>query len=152
MKTAPLPGSRWFRWVSNLTLRVGVLTGVYLTTVMVLSVLAATRLAILEPVADLRNGVSYASFVFVSLVPVVCFLRSPMKMFVSAMCGWSILTVNYALMGVFFSNLHAGLGKTPFHLFVLGAAVYGVTAVALWVASMVASMREHPIAASRRRL
>jgi hypothetical protein len=152
MMPAPIPGSQWFRWVRNLTLRVGVLTGVFLTAVMVISVLAATQLPFLEPFADLRNGISYAAFALIALIPLTCFLRSPVKMFASAMCGWAILSVSYVVMGFFFVNLHTRLGKTPFHIFILGAAVYGVAAVALWVTGMVASLREHPVAATRRRM
>jgi hypothetical protein len=152
MTPSLLPGSRWFQWVRNFTLRVGVLTGLYLTAVMVISVLAASRLTFLQPVADLRNAVSYAAFVFFLLVPIFYFLRAPMRMFASAMCGWAILSVSYALMGFFFSDLHTRMGKTPFHLFILGAVVYGVSAVALWVAGMVVSLRHQPIAAHRRRM
>jgi hypothetical protein len=152
MMATPLPGSRWFRWVRNVTLRVGVLTGVYLTAVMVISILAATRLAFLEPLADVRNGIAYAAFVFFLLVPIAYFLRSPIKMFAAGMCGWAILSVDYALAGLFFIHLHDRLGKTPFHLFILGTLVYGVAAVASWVTGMVLQLRHQPIAATRRKL
>lgn len=152
MTPSLLPGSRWFQWVRNFTLRVGVLTGLYLTAVMVISVLVATRVEFLEPVADVRNGAAYAAFFFFMMIPIGCFLRSPVKMFASAMCGWAILSVNYALMGVFFIHLHDRLGKTPFHLFILGALVYGVSAVVSWVAGMVLLLRHQPIAAHRRRM
>lgn len=152
MMPAPIPGSHLFRWVRNVTLRVGVITGVFLTAVMLTSVLVATRLPFLEPFADLRNGISYAAFTLIALIPLMCFLRAPLKMFASAMCGWAMLSVSYVVMGFFFANLHTRLGKTPFHIFILGAAVYGVAAVALWVTGMVASLREHPMAATRRRL
>jgi hypothetical protein len=152
MTPSLLPGSRWFQWVRNLTLRVGVLTGLYLTAVMVISVLAATRVEFLEPVADVRNGVAYAAFFFFMMIPIGCFLRSPVKMFASAMCAWAILSVNYALMEIFFIHLHDRLGKTPFHLFILGALVYGVAAVVSWVAGMVLLLRHQPITATRRRM
>ncbi|MCL4523400.1 MAG: hypothetical protein M1451_05745 [Acidobacteria bacterium] len=152
MNATPLPGSRWFQWVRSFTLRVGVLTGLYLTGVMVSSVLAATRVGFLEPYADVRNGVAYAAFGFVLLIPIGCFLRAPIKLFAAGICGWAILTVNYALMGLFFVHLHDRLGKTPFHMFILGALVYGVAAVMSWVAGMVLSLREQPIAATRRRM
>lgn len=152
MNATPLPGSRWFQWVRNFTLRVGVLTGLHLTAVMLISVLAATRVGFLEPYADVRNGVAYAAFGFVLLIPIGCFLRAPIKLFAAGICGWAILTVNYALMGLFFVHLHDRLGKTPFHMFILGALVYGVAAVMSWVAGMVLSLREQPIAATRRRM
>lgn len=152
MTPSLLPGARWFEWVRNFTLRVGVLTGLYLTAVMVISVLAATRVGFLEPFANIRNAVAYAAFIFFMLIPLGCFLRSPLKLIASAMCGWAILSVSYALMGIFYSNLHTRLGKTPFHLFILGALVYGIAAVAAWVAGMVLSLREQPMAAHRRRM
>ncbi len=152
MTPSLLPGSQWFQWVRNFTLRVGVLTGVYLTAVMVISVLTATRVGFLEPVADVRNGVAYAAFACVMLIPIGCFLRAPVKLFAAGVCGWALLSVNYALMGIFFIHLHDRLGKTPFHLFILGALVYGVAAVVSWVAGMVLSLRHQPMAATKRRM
>jgi hypothetical protein len=148
----PLPGSRWFRWVHNFTLRVGVMTGLYLTAVMVIAILAANRIPFFDPVADVRNWTARAAFVFFMLIPIGCFLRSPVKMIASGMCAWAILSVNYALMGLFFTNLHARLGKTPFHVLILGALAYGMAAAASWVAGMVLLLRQQPIAASRRRM
>ena len=152
MMPAPIPGSHWFRWVHNVTLRVGVITGVFLTAVMVASVLVATRVPVFVPAADLRNGICYVSFGLIALIPIVCFLRSPMRMFTSAICGWAILCAGYVTMGFFFVNLHVRLNKTPFQVLILGMALYGVAAVVLWVAGMVASVRLQPMAASRRRL
>ena len=152
MTPSLLPGSQWFQWVRNFTLRVGVLTGLYLTAVMVISVLAATRVEFLESVADVRNGVAYAAFFFFMMIPIGRFLRAPVKLFAAGMCAWALLSVNYALMGIFFIHLHDRLGKTPFHLFILGALVYGVAAVMSWVAGMVLSLRHQPIAAHRRRM
>ncbi len=152
MTTTPLPGSRWFRWVHNFTLRVGVMTGLYLTAVMVIAILVANRVAFLEPFADFRNWTARAAFLFFLLIPIGCFLRSPVKMFASGMCAWAMLSVNYALMGLFFTNLHMRLGKTPFHVLILGALAYGMAAVASWVAGMVLLLRQQPIAASRRRM
>ncbi len=132
-----VPGSQWFQWVKNFTLRVGVLTGLYLTAVMVISILAATQLSFLEPYADIRNWTARAAFALFMLIPMGCFLKSPVRMFASGMCGWAILSVNYALMGLFYIHLYERLDKTPFHLFILGALVYGVAAVLSWVAGMV---------------
>lgn len=155
MTQTPLPGSRWFRWVHNFTLRVGVMTGLYLTAIMVIAILVANRLPFPEPgghFAEIRNWTARGAFLFVMLVPMACFLRAPVRMFASGMCAWAMLSVSYALMGLFFTNLHARLDKSPFHLFVLGAVVFGMAAVASWVAGMVMSMRHQPIAASRRRM
>ena len=164
MTSSLLPGSRWFQWVHNFTLRVGVLTGLYLTAVMVVAILVANRLPFVEHFAvanrlpffehfaEIRNWTSRGAFLFFLLIPIACFLRSPLKMFACGMCAWAMLCVNYALMGIFFTNLHLRLGKTPFHLLILGAMAYGVAAVASWVGGMVLALRAQPIAAPRRRL
>jgi hypothetical protein len=138
--------------VHNFTLRVGVMTGLYLTAVMVIAVCMANRLPLFEHLAEIRNWTARGAFLFFMLIPMACFLRAPVKMFASGMAAWAVLSVNYALMGLFFTNLHARLEKTPFQVLILGAVAYGVAAVASWVAGMVLSLRQHPIAASRRRM
>ncbi len=146
-----LPGLAWLEWLRNMPLRVGVLTGMYLSTVMVLAVLAATRLKFLEHFADVRNGVVMAAFFFIALIPVVFFRRHAVDLFISCMTGWLIFSLAYRGMGIFFNHLFDRLGKTPFHAFILGAIAYGMIAVVLWCASMVGVLRQQPIAAARRR-
>ncbi|HEX9760327.1 MAG TPA: hypothetical protein VGA40_05390, partial [Candidatus Acidoferrales bacterium] len=106
MPATRLPGYAWFAWLRNLTLRVGVLTGMYLIVVMVAALLAANRIPLLEPVADLRNWVARIAFGLVMLAPLVPFRRSPARLFASAMVGWLMLTLVYWWMGVPFENLH----------------------------------------------
>ena len=150
MKTSRLPGLAWFHWVRNLPLRVGVLTGVYLIAVMVVSVLAATRLPFLEPLALLRNLASYAAFALIALIPIASFMRRPASLFGCAVTAWGLFSVAYWVMGFFFVNLHARL-RPPFNAFVVGAVVYGLVAVFSWVASMALEARSQPVIASRRR-
>jgi len=151
MTHSPLFGGHWLEWVRNFTLRVGILTGAYLTAVMVISVLAATRVPFLEPFANFRNAAAYAAFAFFMLIPAVCFLRKPVQLFFSGMCGWVILSLGYAVMGMFFDHLHTRLRFTPFHLFILGALLYGLAAVVSWVLGMALSLRQQTIAARHRR-
>ncbi len=152
MTHSPLPGSRWFRWIHNITLRVGIIVGVHLTVVMVAAILVANRMPYLEPVADLRNWIARGAFLFFMLIPMAWFVRSPVKMLASGICAWAIFCASYAMMGLFFTNLHLRLGKSPFQVLILGAMTYGVAAAASWVAGMVLSLRQQPIAASRRRM
>ena len=146
-----LPGLAWLEWLRNLPLRVGVLTGMYLSLVMVLAVLAANRLPFLERVADIRNGVAMTAFFFIALIPVVSFRRHPVDLFVSSMTGWLIFVFAYRGMGIFFDHLFVRLGKTPFHAFILGAIAYGFTACVVWFGVMLAALRRQPVAAARRR-
>ncbi len=151
MSPTALPGIRWFSWLRNPTARVAVLTGVYLSVVMIAWLLLANRVPWLERYADLRNAIAGAVLALLMLIPIGSFLRSPARLFMSGVASWLLLSLVYALMGLFFENLHSRLNKTPFHLFVLGAAVYGLAAVVAWVVSMLLAARHHPIGSSRRR-
>ena len=141
-----LPGSRWLRWLRNTPLRTGVLTGIYLSAVMTVALLVANRLPALEPFADLRNWICSSVFLLVWLVPVAAFRNRPWWLFTSAGAGWLIFSLAYALAGIFFENLHTRLNKTPFHVFLLGAGIYAVVAVTLWVSGMARHAIEHGLA------
>ena len=53
-----LPGMRWFMWLRIASLRIGILTGIYLSCVFVAWLEVANRVAGLEPYAELRNLVA----------------------------------------------------------------------------------------------
>jgi hypothetical protein len=119
---------------------------------MVMSVLAATELSFLEPFAEIRNWAARGTFVAVMLIPLLCFVRKPLRLLGSGLLGWTMFALGYKLMGVFYNHLHDRLGKTPFHAFMLGAIFYLVAAAAAWVFGMLLEARHHPIAATRRKL
>lgn len=144
-----LPGSQWLSAVRNPTARMALLTGIYLTAVMVISLFIANRAPFLEPFADLRNAASYVAFILVMLVPLGVFIRRPAHAFFASTGAWFIFTMAYWLIGFYFDRLHLRFPR-PFHAFVLGAVMYGAVAVALWVASMAMEARRVPIAARRR--
>jgi hypothetical protein len=146
-----LPGSRWFQWIQNQPARIGVLTGSYLTAVMVVSLLVANRMPFLEPFAEVRNWAARILFALVMAVPVFSFARAPVKMFASSAMGWGILTLAYTLMGLWLELLYLRF-FSPFHLFVLGMSIYGIAAVVSWVASLALDARAQPVAGTRRRL
>lgn len=73
MAPTHLPGTAWLRWLKHRPLRLGLLTGIYLTAVMMVALLAANRLPTLEAYADLRNWICGSLFVLVALIPVATF-------------------------------------------------------------------------------
>jgi len=141
-----LPGAAWLKWLRNLPLRIGVLTGIYLTVVMVAGLLAANRLPELEVFADLRNWSCGVLFILIALIPVATFRRRPWSLFTSAASGWLVFSLAYWVAGIYFEHLHTRLNKSPFHVFLLGLGSYAVVAVALWVAEMTSAVLEHGIA------
>ncbi|MBI3668182.1 MAG: hypothetical protein HY237_00130 [Acidobacteria bacterium] len=151
-----LPGSRWLAWLRNATLRVGLLTGIYLSIVLAAWMLIANRVPWSAKFAHARNLGAAAVMAVLMLIPVLRFLRSPARLFASGVVGWAVLSWTYVMLGLYFERLYSRKG--PLHVFMLGAVVYGSAAVVAWVASMVLAARRHhhhhhqSVAVSRRRM
>lgn len=150
MNVTRLPGSAWFLWLRIPPLRVGVLTGLYLSLIFVAWLIVANRVPFLEDFALIRNVGAAAVFGLVMLVPMGAFRRHAHQLFGSGLTAWLVFSLIYHLMGFFFRNLHNSLRPT-FTILVMGAVVYGLVAVAAWVISMALDMRHQPAVASRRR-
>lgn len=148
---ASLPGAQLLKRVQHHPLRVGVLVGIYLTAVMVVSLMAANRVPTLEPLAEMRNVASYAVFAMLAILPVWIYRREPGALFIAGVAAWGLFSLMYALAGIPFEHLFVRLHKTPMNVFMLGAVVYGLLAVVAWVSLMVGTLRHAPVAAGRRR-
>jgi len=149
MPAFQLPGQRWFIWLHNPVLRFGMITGVYLSVVFGAWLVVANRAPWIANFAFIRNTVAEIVFILVMLVPIVRYLLAPPRLFVAGLTAWAILTGTYMVMEQFFQGLESRMGA--FHVFMLGAVVYGCFAVLAWVVSLVLAARYHPIAPARRR-
>jgi hypothetical protein len=139
-----LPGMRLFLWLRNASLRIGVITGVYLSCAFVAWLLVANRFPQLERFAGIRNVVAGAAAVMLMLIPVLRFRREPVRMFVSGMTAWTLLTLTYIGMEMHFSLLKSRMGA--FHIFMLGGITYGFVAVFHWVFLFCAEARHQHVA------
>lgn len=132
------------------TFLTGMYTGALLIVVMLAALVAANRMPTLEPYAIERNAVSYSLFVLVMMIPILKFSNRSLPMFLSAMLGWVLFVAAYDIAGMVFHNLFHVL-RTPFEALIEGSIVYGVLAVASWVARMVSLACREPIQPRRRR-
>jgi hypothetical protein len=137
-----LPGARWFHQVPSGVMRIGVLTGVYFSMVMVAAVLLANRAPWLEDFANVRNWVARIAFALALWVPIVVYRGTPRRLFLTGMLAWTLATITYVLLGLFFPNLYTRL-RTPGEFFMFGAMVYGIAAIICWLADLVLAAREH---------
>jgi hypothetical protein len=142
-----LPGMRWFLWLRIASLRIGILTGIYLSCVFVAWLIVANRLPALVPFAEIRNLVAGAILVMVLGIPVLRFRHRPGRLFVAGLTAWTLLTITYVAAEMHFTLLESRMGA--FHVFVLGAVSYGFVAVFDWVILICASVRHEHIAQSR---
>lgn len=111
----------------------GTVTGLLLTSVMLGSLFAANRTNMFYSEVGLRDLICSSLFGVVMAVPVLLFIRSPQKMFRAGIFGWVIFVLAYSCTGIYYTNLVIRLNATTFHMLLLGAAVYGVLAVSVWV-------------------
>lgn len=147
---AELPGSRWLGGLRNATLRLGVLLGAYLSVIMMVSLVLANRVPLLEPFANFRNAFCFGAFAFAASLPLVRCRDSATRLFVSGITGWTIFSLLYWLAGFVFVALHNQFHR-PIQVYLIGAVLYGLAAVVVWVAEMLRHARTQPIVASRRR-
>ena len=152
MTSSSRPISTRLRVLRHPCLLLGSAVGVCLAATAVAWVLVANR----EPVArafrrrtqprsssGVRRADAGAAF---------SFLKSPARIFLSGIIAWMILVIAYASMGRTFPQLDERLGA--FHLFMMGAVVFGVMASVAWVAHMIVLTRHHhhhPVTATPRR-
>jgi hypothetical protein len=139
-----LPGMRWFLSLRNVTLRTGILSGIYLSCVFVAWLIVANRIPALEPFAEARNLVAGAVLVTLLAIPALRFRQEPGRLFAAGLTAWTLLTMTYLAAEMHFTLLESRMGAL--HVFVLGAVSYGFVAVLDWVFLMCAGVRHQHMA------
>jgi hypothetical protein len=128
---------------------VGAIVGLGLAAVAVAWLLVANRELWLEQFAVDRNLSAAALMGVVMLVPVVAFVKYPLRIFLSGIVAWTVLTMTYSVMTTRFADLESRL--SAFHLFVLGAVAYVLAAVFVWLLHMALLARQQPLTPIRHR-
>ena len=143
-----LLGVRWFLWLRNSALRIGVLTGIFLSCIFIAWLWIANHIPHLYSFAGIRNLSGGALAILVMAIPVLRFRRQPLQMFVSGLTAWTLLTLAYIAMEMRFSLLESRMGAL--HVFMLGAVSYGFVAVFHWVFLLCAETRHRHVAQTTR--
>jgi hypothetical protein len=139
-----LPGTWWFLWMRSVALRTGVLTGIYVSGFFVAWSIVATRIPQLDRFAGIGNPAAGVVTLLLLAIPVLRFRHEPVRMFVSGLTAWTLLTFVYIATDMHFSLLESGMGG--FHFLTLGAVSYGLVAVFDWVFLLCAEARHRHIA------
>jgi hypothetical protein len=134
-----LPGMRWFLWMRNDALRIGIYTGVCLSCVFVVWLLVANHIPQLEPFAGVRNLVAGAAEILLMAIPALRFRGQPRKLFASSLTAWTLLTLTYILMEMHYTLLASRIGA--FRIFMLGGISICFVAVFQWVFLICAEAR-----------
>jgi hypothetical protein len=139
---------RWFLWLRNAALRIGILTGIYVSCIFMTWLLVANRIPQLEPFAEIRNIAAGVVLLLLLAIPVLRFHNEPARMFVSGLTAWTLLTITYIAAEMNFTLLESRMGAL--HVFMLGAVSYGLISVVHWVFLMCAQARQRHLAQARQ--
>ena len=134
------PGYRWFHFLRDAPVRVGLYTGLWLSLVFVGWVLIANRMPFLEPLAQQRNAAAALLLVLIASMPAVRFLRSSVDLLISGLLAWGVLTLSYRILSLKFVLLQDY--SSTFHVFVLGGVAYLLFATLSWLGMIVWRARE----------
>ena len=138
-----LPGYRWLMFLRNVPVRMGIYTGICLTLVFAMWLVAANRVPLLERLALERNIAAVIFLVLFASLPVLRFYRSPGDLLVSGLLAWTLLSITYRLLGMVFVLLEEKY--SAFHVFVLGAVVYLIFATLSWIGMIIWKVRSADI-------
>jgi hypothetical protein len=125
--------------VRNIAFRTGIRTGVYLSCDFVAWLLVANRLPALDPFAGVRNLAAGLVAALLLLIPVWRFRHESLRLLVSGLTAWTILTFAYMAAELHFSLLKSRMGALQ--MYILGVVSYSFIAVLHWVFSMCAEAR-----------
>ncbi len=126
-----LPGMRWFLWLRNIALRVGVLVWIYVSCAFAAWQLVSYRIPQLERFAGVRDITAGAVILALLAIPIFYFHREPARLFLSGLTAWTLLTITYTVAESLFSLI--GTRMSGIQIFMLGAFSYGLAAVFHWV-------------------
>src|ERR1700681_2460983 len=126
--------------------RIGLLAGGGLSLSFSGWIYLANRVPFFDRIPVERNLAAAAIMGLFAFIPVLSFFREPASLLVSSLISWSILTVTYWTLSIFFSALREWY--SPFEVFMLGAVLYLIAATVSWIGRCIWKARsahfEHP--------
>jgi hypothetical protein len=120
--------------------RTGVGAGFGLAISFAVWLYVANRAPGLERFAFERNIVAAAVLGIFFLVPVIRFMWQPGRLLVSSLVAWSIFSIAYFGLGMYFHALRERY--SPVQIFTLGAIVYMILATLSWIGTCIWRVRE----------
>ena len=140
------PAYRWFHIFRNSAVRTGIYTGVCLAAVLTAWLVVANRVPVLERFATERNIAAVVALALLSTIPLMRFYRMPGNLLISGMISWTILTLAYGMLTLFFRGLSEW--RSPFQIFTLGTIVFLIVTTLFWIGTIIwrtrASHVSHP--------
>ena len=135
-----------FQVFRSSAVRIGLLAGGGLSLAFSGWIYLANRVSVFDRISVERNLAAAAIMGVLAFIPVLSFFREPASLLISSLISWSILTLTYWTLSMFFSALREWY--SPFEVFMLGAVLYLIAATVSWIGRCIWKARsahfEHP--------
>jgi hypothetical protein len=138
-----------FHALRNSAVRVGVFIGAGLSVALTGWIYLANRVPIFNRLSVERNLAAAAIIGVLAFVPVLRYFREPANLLVSSLIAWSILSLTYRTLSLFFVTLREWY--STFEVFVLGAVVYLIVATLSWIGTSIWKARAAHFSSPRHR-
>jgi hypothetical protein len=139
-----------FRVLRNSAVRIGLLVGAGLSLALSGWIYLANRVPIFDSVPVERNLAAAAIIGFLAFIPVLRFFREPASLLISSLIAWSILSLTYRTLSIFFWTLRDWY--STFEVFMLGAVVYLIVATLSWIGICIWKARAAHLTPPRHRV
>jgi hypothetical protein len=120
-----------FQVLRSSAVRIGLLAGGGLSLAFSGWIYLANRVSVFDRISVERNLGAAAIMGVLAFIPVLSFFREPASLLISSLISWSILTVTYWTLSMFFSALREWY--SAFEVFMLGAVLYLIAATVSWI-------------------
>jgi hypothetical protein len=139
-----------FHVLRNSAVRIGLLVGAGLSLALSGWIYLANRVPIFDSVPVERNLAAAAIIGFLAFIPVLRFFREPASLLISSLIAWSILSLTYRTLSIFFWTLRDWY--STFEVFMLGAVVYLIVATLSWIGICIWKARAAHLTPPRHRV
>jgi hypothetical protein len=138
-----------FHAFRNSAVRIGLVVGVGLSLVLSGWIYLANRVPIFDRVSVERNLAAAAIIGLLAFLPVLRFFREPGSLLISSLLAWSILSLTYRTLSLFFWALRDWY--STFQVFMLGAVLYLIAATLSWLGTCIWKARAAHLTPPRHR-
>lgn len=129
------------------SVRIGLLVGAGLASALSGWVYLANRVPIFDSVSVERNVAAAAILGFLAFIPVMRYFRQPGSLLISSLIAWSMLTLTYRALSMFFWALRDWY--STFQIFMLGAVIYLIAATVSWIGACIWKARSAHLSPGR---
>jgi hypothetical protein len=149
MLARPIREHHEFHAFRNSEVRIGVAVGTGLSLGFSGWIYLVNRVPIFDRVSVERNLAAAAIMGLLAFIPVLRFFREPGNLLISSLIAWSILSLTYRTLSVFYWAVRDWY--STFEVFMLGAVLYLIAATLSWIGTCIWKARAAHLTPPRHR-